>query len=197
MSAGRFIVFEGSDGVGKTTQARLLADRLDALLTREPGGTVIGAQIRGLLLSRATHALAPRAEALLMAADRAQHVAEVIRPALAAGRHVVSDRYLYSSVAYQAYGRGLPAAEVRELSLWATEGLQPDLVLLLRGPTRRAAGDRFEDEDDAFHQAVAAGYDAQAEADRQRWAVVEVDGTIAETEKVIVALIADRLGLSC
>ncbi len=119
-----------------------------------------------------------------MAADRAEHVASVVRPALAAGRHVVTDRYLYSSVAYQAHGRGLDPAAVRDLSLWATDGLEPDLVVLLDLPVdvarSRAAGrhadagpDRLEAEETAFHDRVRAGYLAQAEADPDRWLVLD------------------------
>ena len=123
--------FEGGEACGKSTQARLLAEDLDALLTFEPGATAVGTAIRSLLLNPSTTALADRTEALLMAADRAQHVSEMVRPALAVGRHVVTDRYLYSSVAYQGHGRGLPPDEVAHLSLWATDGLLPDLVVLL------------------------------------------------------------------
>jgi len=109
---GRFIAFEGGEACGKSTQSALLASALDAVLTREPGGTVIGARLRSLVLDPATEGLAPRAEALLMAADRAQHVAEVVEPALAAGRHVVTDRFAGSSIAYQGHGRGLPVDEI-------------------------------------------------------------------------------------
>ncbi|HZA87181.1 MAG TPA: dTMP kinase, partial [Acidimicrobiales bacterium] len=123
---GRFVVLEGGEASGKSTQAARLAERLDAVLTREPGGTAIGAGLRDLLLDARTTGLADRAEALLMAADRAQHVAEVIRPALAAGRHVVSDRYVGSTLAYQGFGRGLPVDELRRLSAWAAHGVEPD-----------------------------------------------------------------------
>jgi dTMP kinase len=131
---GRFVVLEGGEASGKSTQAARLAERLDAVLTREPGGTAIGAGLRDLLLDARTTGLADRAEALLMAADRAQHVAEVIRPALAAGRHVVSDRYVGSTLAYQGFGRGLPVDELRRLSAWAAHGLEPDVIVLLDMP---------------------------------------------------------------
>ena len=194
---GCFIVFEGPDGVGKSTQAPLLAHRLGAVLTREPGGTAIGARIRELLLDRATVGLAARSEALLMAADRAQHVAERVRPALEAGQHVVADRYLYSSVAYQGYGRGLPTEDLRRLSLWAADGLEPDLVLLLDGRGRRAvAGDRLEDEDDAFRTRVRAGYRAQADADPTRWARVDASGDVGSTAEQVAGIVRDRLGLA-
>ena len=119
------IALEGGEGTGKSTQARRLAERLgpDTVLTFQPGATDIGASIRGILLDPATQGLDLRAEALLMAADRAQHVAEVIRPALAEGRTVVTDRYLYSSIAYQGFGRELDPAEVAGLSTFATGGL--------------------------------------------------------------------------
>src|SRR5437868_1181176 len=121
---GRFIAFEGGEGTGKSTQARLLADHLEALLTREPGGTGVGERIRHLVLDADGDPVAERAEALLFAAARAQHVAEVIRPVLEAGRHVVTDRFLHSSVAYQGYGRGLPPGDIADLSRWATGGLE-------------------------------------------------------------------------
>ena len=189
-------MFEGPDGVGKSTQAALLARHLGAVLTREPGGTAIGGRIRQLLLDRDTVGLTPRSEALLMAADRAQHVADVVRPALDAGRHVVADRYLYSSVAYQGFGRGLPPEEVRRLSLWAADGLEPDLVLLLDGPCRLGgATDRLEDEDDGFRARVAAGYRAQAEAELARWARVDGSGDVASTADEVTRIVAARLGL--
>ena len=128
---GRFVVFEGGEGSGKSTQARLLAERWGALLTFEPGATELGARLRKILLDPATTDLDPRAEALLMAADRAHHVATTIRPALLRGRDVVCDRYVGSSLAYQGYARGLGVEEVAELSAFATEGLVPDLVVLL------------------------------------------------------------------
>jgi dTMP kinase len=188
-------VFEGLDGVGKSTHAARLAERLGAVLTREPGGTAIGGRIRELLLDRATTGLTPRSEALLMAADRAQHVAERVRPALAAGHHVVADRYLYSSVAYQGYGRGLCPEEIGRLSEWATEGLRPDLVLLLDGPRRRRDEDRFEDEDGSFRGRVADGYRAQAAADPRRWVVLDAGGDVEETAAAVGRAVADRLGL--
>ena len=136
---GRFIALEGGEGSGKSTQAKLLADAIGAIATFEPGDTALGVGIRAVLLDPATASLDDRAEALLMAADRAQHVAEVIRPALADGRHVVCDRYFGSSVAYQGYGRGLSTDWIATLSAWATEGLMPDLTVLLDVPTGVAA----------------------------------------------------------
>ena len=179
---GRFVAFEGGEAAGKSTQSARLADRLDAVRTREPGGTPLGGAIRRLFLDPATGDLDARTEALLMAADRAQHVREVVRPALEAGRHVVTDRYLYSSIAYQAHGRGLDPDVVGLLNRWATDGLLPDVVVLLdvpvdvaRARVAHVAPDRLESEDVAFHQRVRAGFHAQAEADPDRWVVV--DGT--------------------
>lgn len=193
--AGRFIVFEGGEGSGKSTQAARLADRLGAVLTREPGGTTIGGALRALLLDASTTGLDDRAEALLMAADRAQHVAEVIRPALASGRHVVSDRYAGSTLAYQGYGRGLPVDDLRRLSAWAAAGLTPDLVVLLDvprdlGSTRAAARvdpvpDRVEAAGDGFHSRVAQGYRALAAADSARWVVVDGSAPADEVEAVV------------
>ena len=192
---GRFVVLEGGEASGKSTQAARLADRLGAVLTREPGGTAIGAGLRDLLLDARTTGLADRAEALLMAADRAQHVAEVIRPALAAGRHVVSDRYVGSTLAYQGFGRGLPVDELRRLSAWAAHGLEPDVIVLLDMPhaltADRVAGrpdpalDRLEAAGDGFHNRVAEGYRRLAAANPARWVVV--DGT-AETHDVEAAV---------
>jgi dTMP kinase len=164
VTRGRFIAFEGGEGCGKSTQSRRLAARLGAVLTREPGGTKIGEALRAVLLDPGTIDLSVRAETLLMAADRAQHVHEVIAPALDAGRDVVTDRYIGSSLAYQGSGRNQKWEEVRELSLWATDGLWADLTILLDVPpelaARRlgAAPDRFEGEGAEFHERVAEGF---------------------------------------
>lgn len=198
--SGRFVVFEGGEGSGKSTQAALLAQRRGALLTREPGGSDLGAQLRAVLLDPATGDLDRRAEALLMAADRAQHVAEVVRPALEAGRDVVCDRYLYSSVAYQGYGRGLPPGEVRRLSEWATGGLSPDVVVFLDVSADVAAArldrelDRFESAGEAFHERVRAGFRAQAEADPARWIVVAGEGSLEDVAARVAAAVGERLG---
>jgi len=173
------VAFEGGEAAGKSTQARRLADVLGAHLTREPGGTPVGERIRGLVLDPALGHLEPRTEALLMAAARAQHVAEVIQPALAAGRHVVTDRFLASSVAYQGHGRGLDPDEVMDLSLWATAGLQPDIVVLLDVPghvaSRRlgAPGDRLEAAGADFHRAVLDGFRSMAAQDPAGWMVID------------------------
>jgi dTMP kinase len=187
---GRFIAFEGGEGSGKSTQAARLAAALGALLTREPGGTDLGRHIRDLVLAADLHEPAgTRAEALLMAADRAQHVASVVRPALRAGRDVVTDRYAGSSLAYQGYGRGLDIADVRWLSDWATEGLWPDLVLLLDVPPNEtqerlaASGvgpDRLEAAGDDFHQRVAKGFQILAQESPGTWRVVDGRGSADE-----------------
>jgi dTMP kinase len=197
----RFIVFEGGEACGKSTQARLLSERLGAVLTREPGGTPVGEQMRMLLLDPATGALEPRAEALLMAADRAQHVESVIRPALAAGRHVVSDRYAASSVAYQGFGRGLDVAEVRRISEWATAGLRPDLTVLLDVPVevsaRRLEGslDRFEREGETFHERVVEGFRIMAASGEEPWVVVDGAASIEMVAARVRAVVRDRLQL--
>ncbi|MGH9269130.1 MAG: dTMP kinase, partial [Acidimicrobiales bacterium] len=128
---GRWVALEGGDGTGKSTQARLLAGALGAVCTREPGGTAIGSRIRSLVLDAGAAELDHRAEALLLAADRAQHVAEVVGPALARGDDVVSDRSAWSALAYQGAGRGLGVEVVRSVCDWASGGLWPDLVVLL------------------------------------------------------------------
>lgn len=179
------IAFEGGEACGKSTQAALLASRLGAVLTREPGGTPLGERVRSLLLDPASGALSDRAEALLMAAARAQHVAEVVAPALAAGRTVVTDRYAHSSLAYQGYGRGLDLDEVRRLSEWATGGRWPDLVVLLdldaaEAESRRGRPDRFEAESAAFHRRVEAGFRSLAAADPARWRVVDGSGPVEQ-----------------
>jgi dTMP kinase len=195
------VAFEGGEGCGKSTQARLLAEALGAVLTREPGGTEVGARIRQLVLSPDTVGLDPRAEALLMAADRAQHVAEVVRPALAAGRHVVSDRFAGSSIAYQGHGRGLPVEEVRRLSEWATAGTWPDLVVLLEVEPEVAAArlqralDRMEAEGDDFHLRVAEGFRALAAADPERWVVLDGSGTVEDVQAAVLAVVGERLQL--
>jgi dTMP kinase len=188
----RLIVFEGGEGSGKSTQAALLAARLGAVLTREPGGTEIGRRIRSLVLDPSVgSALDVRAEALLMAADRAQHVAEVIRPALDSGVDVVSDRFTGSTLAYQGYARGLPVSELAGLSSWATGGLEPDVVILLDVPASVAAtrmkpeSDRMEAAGDEFHRRVVEGYLALAAGDPERWRVVDGSGGVAEVEALV------------
>lgn len=186
---------EGVDGAGKTTQIERLAAFLSdtgtpPVVTREPGGTQVGAAIRDLLLDPANAGLSPRAEALLYAADRAQHVAEVIRPALEAGRVVISDRYLDSSLAYQGLARGLGVGPIEEISRWATDGLLPDLVVLLDLPSgvgqRRSGGtDRIEQEGDTFHRRVGQAYWALSRTYPDRFAVIDASATPDDVEAAI------------
>jgi dTMP kinase len=201
MTGTRYIVFEGGEACGKSTQSALAADALDAVHTREPGGTTIGSEIRRLLLDPATIGLDSRAEALLMAADRAQHTAEIVAPALAAGRHVVSDRSAYSSLAYQGYGRGLPLDEVRQVSDWALQGRWPDLVVLLDVPLDVAGRrldrvrDRMELEGSGFHARVADGFRALAAAEPERFVVLDGVAPIAEVTAAVRAALRERLEL--
>lgn len=187
---GRFIALEGGEACGKSTQAARLAQRLGAVLTREPGGTAFGERVRDILLDVSTVGLDPRAEALLMAAARAQHVAEVVEPALAAGRDVVTDRYAHSSLAYQGFGRGLDLDEVRRLTDFATRCLWPDLVILLDVPAdvahaRRGVPDRFETEDAGFHERVVTGFRTLAAMEPERWVVVPATGTVDEVAESV------------
>ena len=177
--SGLFVTLEGIDRSGKTTQAGLLADALGdgALLVREPGGTPAGERIRELLKDPAA-TIGSRTEALLFAAARAELVEQVIRPALEAGRVVVSDRFLDSSLAYQGHARGLGEDEMRRVNEWATAGLVPDLTLLLRIDPEEAARragvqDRFEDEGAALQLAVQEAYERLAAAEPARWQVVD------------------------
>jgi dTMP kinase len=205
---GLFLVFEGGDGAGKSTQVRLLADGLtarghDVVMTGEPGATEIGRRIRTMVLDGAARpigatALSPRAEALLYAADRAHHVAAVVRPALARGAVVISDRYVDSSLAYQGAGRTLPVDEVSWLSSWATGGLKPDLVVLLdvdpsvglgRVEASGAAPDRLESESLAFHDRVRYAFLDLAAADPKRYLVLDATRPADE----LAALVLDRV----
>jgi len=190
---GRLIVFEGGEGSGKSTQAALLAARLGAVLTHEPGGTEVGARIRGIVLDPGIGtSLDVRAEALLMAADRAQHVAEVIRPALAQGDDVVCDRFTGSTLAYQGYARGLDVEELGWLSRWAAGGLEADVVFLLDVPAEVAVTrmkrdpDRMELAGSAFHRRVNAGYRSLADADPARWRVIDGSGSVGDVEARIL-----------
>ena len=197
--SGRFIALEGGEGCGKSTQARLLADALGAQLTREPGGTPAGERLRDIVLDPATGELDLRAEVLLIAAARADHVARVIRPALAAGRDVVTDRFVASSLAYQGHGRRIPVAEVAEVNDWATGGLKPDLTVLLDVPGSVAAErmgtdlDRLEAVGDGFHERVADGYRSLAAADPDGWAVVDGSGTIESVAAAVLSAVQGRL----
>ena len=193
---GKYIAFEGWEASGKSTQARLLSQRLDAVLTREPGGTALGLAIRDMLLGNGP-APTERAEALLFAADRAQHLAEIVEPALAEGRDVITDRSYGSTLAYQGYGRGQSIEELTRLVEWTSGGLLPDLVVLLTVAVDTADGrlgdqrDRMESEDGDFATRVVEGFTALAEADPDRWVVVDGAGSIEE----VAARVAKVAGL--
>jgi dTMP kinase len=192
---GRFVVLEGSEGCGKSTQATLLAAALGALLTREPGGTATGERIRALLLDPDLPSVAVRAEVLLLLAARAQHVAEVIEPALAAGRDVVCDRFAGSTLAYQGYGRGVDLEQLGSLCAWAASDVEPDRVILLDVPPevaarrlgRRGPADRMENEGPVFFERVGQGFRALAAQDPQRWRVVDGVGEIDEVAARVLA----------
>ncbi len=182
MTDGLFIAFEGGDGAGKSTQVTLLRAALEragrtVLVTRQPGGTDLGRQIRDLVL-HGDH-VAPRAEALLFAADKAHHVDMLIRPALSRGDVVLTDRYTDSSVAYQGAGRDLGAPEIHDLNMWAVDDLVPDLTVIVdisaqEGRRRRGnVHDRLESEEDAFHEAIRAHFLAMAQGNPQRYLVVD------------------------
>jgi dTMP kinase len=201
-SRGRLIALEGIDGCGKSTQARMLAARLGALLTFEPGATPLGGQLRGLLLDPGLPPLSDRAEALLMAADRAQHVAEVVAPALNGGRWVVTDRFSGSTLAYQGHGRGLDLFELAQLVDWATAGLRPDLTVLIEVPADLAAKrltrgrhDRFEALGAAFHQRVADGFHRLAADDPETWTVVDGTGAIDAVSEAVWSAVREQLGV--
>jgi dTMP kinase len=196
--SGLFISFEGIDGVGKSTQADLLESWLTAqnkavVRTLEPGGTDVGVEIRKILLHHKGD-LAPRAEAALFAADRAHHVASKIRPALELGKIVITDRYFDSSVAYQGAGRDLSRTEVRDLSLWAVGGLLPDLTVLLDLPAEEARArrntsgtepDRLEKEKTEFFETVRSAYLDLAEAEPERFLVVDASVTVEQMQEII------------
>lgn len=203
---GLWITFEGGDGVGKTTQAALLQEWLSArghtvVRTREPGGTEVGVLVRDIVLHHRGD-IAPRAEALLYAADRAHHVATVVRPARQRGDIVIQDRYLDSSVAYQGAGRVLDASEVRDLSLWAAEGVLPDLTVLLDLDPASARArldaadkpfDRLEAEKADFHARVRAAFLALAEAEPRRFLVLDASRPAAELAAAVRERVATAL----
>lgn len=194
-----YIAFEGAEGSGKSTQARRLAHDLGAVSTRETGGTAVGGRIRAILHDTTVEHLAPRAEALMTAADRAQHIAEVVAPALREGRSVVSDRSVYSSLAYQGFGRGLDVDEVRRLNDWGTDGLWPDLIVFLDTPDEIVAErmsrrqlDRFEAAGPDFHERVIEGYRTMAAADPDHWVTIGAVGSIDHVAGEIRAALVDK-----
>lgn len=197
----RYIAFEGVEGSGKSTVARRIAEYLtereeSTVVVREPGGTEAGERIREVLLTM-DHAVTPRAEAALFAASRAQLIVEKVAPALAAGSWVLSDRTAYSSLAYQAGGRGIPLDEVWTLNDIALGGVWPDVVVLLRldpsdGLLRQQDGDRIGDEGAEFHATVAAAFDALAAKEPDRFIVVDASQPLDD----VVAAVIERLGIS-
>jgi dTMP kinase len=208
MTRGRFIAFEGGEGAGKSTQARLLADALaargrDVVVTREPGGTPGAEAIRGLLLDPKGEGWGVRAEALLFAAARADHVEKLIEPALAAGRWVVCDRYLDSTRAYQGGGGGLADADIVELHRIGSNGLLPDLTLLIRIAPETAAArldkrdggesDRIGGRSLEYHARVADRFAAIAATEPGRFGVIDGNGSAEETHEAIMASLAPLL----
>jgi dTMP kinase len=208
---GYFISFEGGEGVGKSTQSRLLGDWLadltgrEVVLTFEPGGTALGKELRAAVMHGQD--MGPRAEALIYAADRAHHVETVVRPALDRGAVVVTDRYLDSSVAYQSGGRDLPGHEVEHLSLWATKGLRPDVTVLLdlepaAAAARRAKAegkgelDRLERAGLEFHTRVRDTFLQRAAADPERWVIIDARAPVADIQAQIRVDVSARLGLT-
>jgi dTMP kinase len=197
---GIFISFEGGEGSGKSTQARLLKEWFEkdgktVTLTREPGGSKLGSDLRKILLDNATGAISPRAEALLYAADRAHHVYSVIRPALYRGEVVITDRYFDSSIAYQGAGRILSSNEVARISRWATESLYPTLTIILDQPAeiglaRIKNADRLESESIDFHNRVRQEYLQLASLDPERYLVIDARRSIEEIHQEITERIS-------
>jgi len=209
VARGLFLTFEGGDGSGKSTQSALLTEWLTAqgrtvVHAREPGGTELGLELREIVLHRRGY-MAPRAEALIYAADRAHNIATVVRPALERGDVVIQDRYLDSSVAYQGAGRVLDPGEVRELSLWATEGLLPDLTVLLdldietgraRLDDARTRYDRLEAEAADFHHRVREAYLELAEAEPERFLVLDATEPVEVLAERIRSRVSELLTYS-
>lgn len=201
--AGLFVVFEGGDGVGKSTQTRLLCDWLasggrEVVRTFEPGEGPIGAQIRRIVLSPETENLAPRAEALLFAADKAQHVHAVVRPALERGAVVVSDRYVDSTLAYQGAGRVLALADLERINWWATDDLRPDLTVVLdlepaRGVGEKADLDRLERLASGFHERTRQAFLDLAAQDPARYLVLHARDSVETIAAAVRERVADLL----
>ena len=200
MSTPLYIALEGLEGCGKSTHAKRLGEHLNAVITREPGGTRIGTLLRSILADPENVDLDRRTEALLMAADRAQHMAEVIRPALDRGQHVVSDRSIYSTLAYQGYGRQLGTEALLSISTWALNDRLPDMVIYIDVPTdvlnvrlAKRDLDRFEREGADFFARIAEGFRELRAADPDRWVII--DGTVPkdDVEAAIRAQVSNRL----
>lgn len=202
MTGAKYIAFEGLEGCGKSTHVARLATNLSGVATREPGGTELGTALRAMMADTSNTGLSPRTEALMMAADRAQHFAEVVMPTLAGGRHVVSDRSVYSSIAYQGYGRMLDIDELRRINNWAIGGRWPDLVVFISVPLdvlldrlKKRELDRWEREDRSFFERVLAGYKTMAASDPDRWLIVDGLPPKNELEPVIAELVRQRLAI--
>jgi dTMP kinase len=193
--SGRLIAFEGADASGKSTQARRLGERLGVTVTFQHGATAVGGAIRTIVLDPTNHSLDDRTEALLIIADKAQHVAEIVGPALAAGEMLISDRFTASTLAYQGYGRGLDLDVLRATMSFATHGIEPDLTVLLDVDLEVARArlgdqmDRIEGAGAAFHQRVRSGYLELAAADPDRWLVIDAGGTVDEVAARIDAAV--------
>ena len=201
MGKGVFITFEGIDGVGKTTQLNILCKQLQKLgytvvKTREPGGTCLGRQIRQILLAPTDQAISQQAEILLYAADRAQHVQEIVKPALAAGKIVVCDRYVDSSIAYQGYGLGWDVEAIVQINQKAIDGLMPHLTLCLDNEPEltltRTKGDRIEQRDIAYYQRVRQGYQEIAQQYSERFKIISAQGSIEEVSQRVWKIIQER-----
>jgi len=201
---GTFITLEGPEGAGKTTQVRLLAAKLDSagipyVLTRDPGGTPLGKQIRHILL-KPGNPVAPLAELLLYQADRAQNVSEMILPGLIAGKLVICDRYIDSSIAYQGYGRDLDLALIAQLNQMSTQGLKPELTLLFDIESEKGLGrlhpgghDRMEKEAIEFHHKVRKGYLALAKEEPGRFQIIDATKALHTVQEEMVRLIGDLM----
>ncbi|MGA1716336.1 MAG: dTMP kinase [Ilumatobacteraceae bacterium] len=201
-TTAHYIAFEGIEGCGKSTQASRLAADIGAVLTRETGGPQIGARIRDVLHDPANTHLSPVAETLLIAGDRAQHYAEVLEPNLSAGRHVVSDRSVYSSIAYQGYGRALDLEQVQSVNRWAIHDRWPDLVVLLDIDHTTAMArigdrslDRFEREEAGFFQRIVEGFRTMAREDPNRWIVLDGDQQPDVIADRVRSIVRERFGL--
>ena len=195
---GTYIAFEGLEGCGKSTHVTRLAEKINAVATREPGGTRIGALLRSILADPENTDLNSRAELLLMTADRAQHMSELIEPALQRGQHVVSDRSMYSTLAYQGYGRGLDVDTLLSINTWALNNVLPDIVVWIQIPTEEANTrlakrnlDRFEREGADFFARIGTGFAELAANDPARWILIDgLEPKDVVEEKIFAAVVA-------
>ncbi len=195
---GTYIAFEGLEGCGKSTHVTRLAEKINAVATREPGGTRIGALLRSILADPENTDLNSRAELLLMTADRAQHMSELIEPALQRGQHVVSDRSMYSTLAYQGYGRGLDVDTLLSINTWALNNVLPDIVVWIQIPTEEANTrlakrnlDRFEREGADFFARIGTGFAELAAKDPARWILIDgLEPKDVVEEKIFAAVVA-------